>query len=268
MRVFKTLFHNQKKIQLFYCVMSKKSLLTSLLILHFLAQVFGAPLSRKSRSWVFWYYSSDGNRSCGNYCYLVFSLVAAILLCICGCGCLACYYIKKENKSDELESNINTQQILDQLEHDLQMTEQQQHQNQFITQQQLQYPPLSHNTQLDNVRDDDDHAPPSYNDIFNTELHKHALRQESNWSAYKAGMQFTRENSPREILPPQEHLNFIKELGGVEAWKFIPETSVLQLNIASVTNDHILSFHAKLDAMMQTNYPLLDIKYPKILQII
>ena len=34
-------------------------------------------------------------------------------------------------------SNINTQQILDQLEHDLQMTEQQQHQNQFITQQSI-----------------------------------------------------------------------------------------------------------------------------------
>src|SRR5688572_32918563 len=104
-----------------------------------LSLIFGAPARSSNSYWVFWYYNSDGNRSCGNYCYLVFSLVGAILLCICGCGCLRCYFIRKQFKSEDLESNLNTQQILDQWESDLQMAEQQQHQNQFITHQQLQY---------------------------------------------------------------------------------------------------------------------------------
>uniref|UniRef100_A0A1D1XYM9 Protein ssh4 n=1 Tax=Anthurium amnicola TaxID=1678845 RepID=A0A1D1XYM9_9ARAE len=241
---------------------SNKILTLLILILHTLTSVCGAASSRSTTYWVFWYYSSNGDRSCGNYCYLVFGLVGAILLCICGCGCLRCYFIKKHYKAERLESNINTQQILDQWEHDLQMSEQQQRQNQ----QQLQYPPLAHthDNRYTTVNIPDDNAPPpSYNNnnTYNAELHKHALRQESNWSAYKAGKQFTRDNPPKEILPPQEHLNYIRELGGVESWKFIPESSILQLNIASVTNDHILSFHAKLDAMMQTNYPLLDMKY-------
>src|SRR5436190_10486441 len=120
-----------------------KTLSLLILILHLLPLVCGASISRSNSYWVFWYYS-NGNRSCGNYCYLVFSLVGAILLCICGCGCLRCYYIRKQYKSEDLESNINTQEILDQWEHDLQITEQQQHQNQIITQQQLQYPPLAH----------------------------------------------------------------------------------------------------------------------------
>ena len=158
-----------------------------------------------------------------------------------------------------MKNDLNTQH---QWEHDLQMTEQQQHKNQYIAQQQLQYPPLIHTHKS---RVNDNAQPPSYNiNIYNAELHKHALRQESNLSAYKAGRQFTRDNPPKEILPPQEHLNYIKELGGVEAWKFIPESSVLQLNIASVTNDHILSFHAKLDAMIQTNYHLHDMEYSKL----
>lgn len=249
--------------------MSKEILL--ILIFH-LVLVCGAPLtgsSSKSRShpWVFWYYSSNGNRSCGNYCYLVFSLVGAILLCICGCGCLRCYYTRKHYKSEDLKNNDKDTELAE-LEHNLQKIEQQRN-NQFNTQQRLQYPPLvyAHDTRynsLNNVRDDDDDnsPPPSY--INNThELHKHALRQESNWSAYKAGSQFTSDNSPTEILPPQEHLAHIKELGGVEAWKFIPESSILKFNIASVTN-HILSFHAKLDATMQTNYPLHDMEYSKL----
>lgn len=220
--------------------------------------VYSAPVP--SRSTTYWY-SDNGDRSCGNYCYLVFSLVGAILLCICGCGCLRCYFIEKHYKAERLESNINTQQILDQWEHDLQMSEQQQRQNQ----QQLQYPPLAHTHDNRINIPDDNVPPPSYNNnTYNAELHKHALRQESNWSAYKAGKQFTRDNPPKEILPPQEHLNYIRELGGVESWKFVPESSILQLNIASVTNDHILSFHAKLDAMLQTNYPLLDMEYSKL----
>jgi hypothetical protein len=235
--------------------MSKKSLL--ILILH-LSLVCGARPSSTSKSnsnWVFWYYSRNGNRSCGNYCYLVFSLIGAILLCICGCGCLRCYYIRKRYKSEDLEI-INTDTQLDQLEHDSQ-----------ITQQQLQYPPLvySHDTQSNSLDDYDDNKPPSYeNYTFISEFYKHSLSQESIWHAYIAGREFTRVNPPSENLPPQEHLNFIKELGGVEAWKFIPESSVLQFNIASVANDHIISFHAKLDAMMQTNYPFHDMEYSKL----
>ncbi|POG59481.1 hypothetical protein GLOIN_2v1721809 [Rhizophagus irregularis DAOM 181602=DAOM 197198] len=245
--------------------MLKFEILTSLILVLYLSPlVCGAPV-RNNSYWVFWYYSNNGDRNCGNYCYLVFSLVGAILLCICGCGCLRCYFIKKHYKAERLESNINTQQILDQWEHDLQMSEQQQLQNQ----QQLQYPPLTHthdNRYIPLNIPDDNIPPPSYNNnnTYNPELHKHALRQESNWSAYKAGKQFTRDNPPKEILPPQEHLNYIRELGGVESWKFIPESSILQLNIASVTDDHIISFHAKLDAMMQTNYPLLDMEYSKL----
>jgi hypothetical protein len=237
-----------------------------ILVLYLLPLVCGAPI-RSNSYWVFWYYSNNGDRNCGNYCYLVFSLVGAILLCICGCGCLRCYFIKKHYKAERLESNINTQQILDQWEHDLQMSEQQQRQNQ----QQLQYPPLVHNNDnnynsLNIPSENINIPPPSYNNnnTYNPELHKHALRQESNWSAYKAGKQFTRDNPPKEILPPEEHLNFIRELGDVKSWKFVPESSILQLNIASVTNDHIISFHAKLDAMMQTNYPLLDMEYSKL----
>ncbi|RGB24011.1 hypothetical protein C1646_773678, partial [Rhizophagus diaphanus] len=240
--------------------MLKFEILTSLILVLYLSPlVCGAPV-RNNSYWVFWYYSNNGDRNCGNYCYLVFSLVGAILLCICGCGCLRCYFIKKHYKAERLESNINTQQILDQWEHDLQMSEQQQLQNQ----QQLQYPPLAHTHPI-NIPDDNI-PPPTYNNnnTYNPELHKHALRQESNWSAYKAGKQFTRDNPPKEILPPQEHLNYIRELGGVESWIFIPESSILQLNIASVTDDNIISFHAKLDAMMQTNYPLLDMEYSKL----
>ncbi|GES76762.1 concanavalin A-like lectin/glucanase domain-containing protein [Rhizophagus clarus] len=240
---------------------SNKILTFIILVLLYLSPlVCGAPV-RSSSYWVFWYYSNNGDRNCGNYCYLVFSLVGAILLCICGCGCLRCYFIKKQYKEERLESNINTQQILNQWEHDLQMSEQQQRE----TQQQIQYPPLSHTHNTINIPDDNI-PPPSYNNnnTYNPELHKHALRQESNWSAYKAGKQFTRDNPPKEILPPHEHLNYIRELGGVKSWKFVPESSILQLNIASVTNDHILSFHAKLDAMMQTNYPLLDMEYSKL----
>src|SRR6266542_367796 len=163
--------------------------------------ILGAPIRSSNSYWVFWYYS-DGNRSCGNYCYIVFSLVGAILLCICGCGCLRCYFIRRQYKSERLESNMNTQQILEHWEQELQMSEQN-HQNQIIAQQQLQYPPLTHTK---------DATPPPYNNNNNPEIHKHALRQtESDWVAYKAGKEFTRDNPPNEILPPQDHSNYIKE---------------------------------------------------------
>ena len=166
--------------------MSKESLL--FLILH-LSLVCDALLTkpssayRSNSNWFFWSYSSNGNRSCGNYCYLVFSLLGAILLCICGCGCLRCYYIRKHYKSEDLKNNSIVTQLAV-MEDNLQMLEQQ-----------LQYPPLvfAHNTQyntLNNVRDDDydNSSPPSYINItLNDELHKHALRKESNWSAYNAG---------------------------------------------------------------------------------
>ncbi|CAG8696338.1 13099_t:CDS:2 [Funneliformis caledonium] len=230
-----------------------------------LSFVSGAPIRNSNSYWVFWYYNNNGSRNCGNFCYIVFILVGLILLCICGCGCLRCYLIRKQYSSERLESNMNTQQILDQWQQELQMTEMN-HQNQIIAQQQLQYPPLAHtnthNSQYPSLIPARDITPPPYNNnTFNEEIHKHALRQESNWTAYKAGKQFTRENPPNEILPPQDHSNYIKELGGVEAWKLVPESSIVQLNIVNVTDDFILSFHAKLDAMVQSNYPLIDMKY-------
>ncbi|CAI2187615.1 9971_t:CDS:2 [Funneliformis geosporum] len=231
-----------------------------------LSLVSGAPLRNTNSYWVFWYYNNNGNRNCGNYCYIVFSLVGAILLCICGCGCLRCYLIKKQYKSERLENNINTQQILHQWQQELQMTELN-HQNQIIAQQQLQYPPLdhtdTHNSQYPSLNSAKDVTPPPYSkSTFNVEIVKHTLRQESNWTAYKAGKQFTRDNPPNEILPPPDHSDLIKELGGVKAWKLVPESSIVQLKIANVTDDFILSFfHAKLDAMVQSNYPLIDMKY-------
>ncbi|RIA94971.1 hypothetical protein C1645_873121 [Glomus cerebriforme] len=61
---------------------------------------YSAPLSR-NRSWVFWYYSNDGqNRNCANYCVLTFSIVGAIIILIILCGILSCYRIKKQALKD------------------------------------------------------------------------------------------------------------------------------------------------------------------------
>jgi hypothetical protein len=57
-------------------------------------------------SWVFFYYSGNGQRFCGNLCILTAVLIPTIILLIVGCGIWKCYRIKKRNKSYKTENRI------------------------------------------------------------------------------------------------------------------------------------------------------------------
>ncbi|CAG8653443.1 3079_t:CDS:1 [Cetraspora pellucida] len=46
-------------------------------------------------SWVFWYYSGNGGRDCGNYCLIAFLVGSLVILLMIICGCYRCYQVKK-----------------------------------------------------------------------------------------------------------------------------------------------------------------------------
>src|SRR2546421_7608525 len=87
------------------------------LLLLILPQItYSAPLGR-NRAWVFWYYSNDGQRDCGNYCVLTFCIVAGIILILILCGCWSCYRInrnaKKEGRAYSFSPSLRTQSFRD-----------------------------------------------------------------------------------------------------------------------------------------------------------
>jgi hypothetical protein len=56
---------------------------------------------RSSTYWVFWYYGDDGDKQCGNYCIVAFSVVVFLILCIILCGCLKCYFMRQRYKEED-----------------------------------------------------------------------------------------------------------------------------------------------------------------------
>lgn len=87
---------------------SKKSLLIN-------SETFSSLLSKKSlikrvprRTWTFFYYD-DGERECGNYCIITFSIMGAILLAIILCGIWACYSAKKRSSERISTSSLFSQ---------------------------------------------------------------------------------------------------------------------------------------------------------------
>ncbi|CAG8479645.1 7497_t:CDS:2, partial [Racocetra fulgida] len=120
------------------------------------------------------------------------------------------------------------------------------------TRTEMQYPPLPGTASVIIA------PPPAYASISPApeNSYLHGLRHEATYKAYKAGKQFTRENPPHEILPPQEHVEYILSTGP-KAWEMmIPKERVVPPNIVNVSNKgRVISFHGKNDIMVQTNYP-------------
>lgn len=197
----------------------------------------GSPSSKSgsSSSWVFWYYGG-----CGNYCILTFSIVAFLILAIILLGIWKCVmrrkYYKNKVKSYEsidLESTMPTN-------------------NKIRSNTEMQYPPLPGTAPIIVA------PPPAYTSISPApeKSHLYGLRHEASHKAYKAAKQFTRENPPHEILPPQEHVEYIL-LSGLKAWEMIiPKERAIPSNIVNVSNKGlVISFHGKNDIMVQANYP-------------
>lgn len=85
-----------------------KSLIRIIIFNHF----FQIAYSVRNRSWVFWYYSNNGqNRNCENYCILVFSIVGGIILLMILCACLNCYRIRNHSKSETLTLSFSNKMI-------------------------------------------------------------------------------------------------------------------------------------------------------------
>ncbi|CAG8628212.1 16837_t:CDS:2, partial [Cetraspora pellucida] len=196
--------------------------------------------SRSPSTWVFWY--GGDNRTCGNYCILTFSIVAFIILAIILFGIWKCIIIRKYYKNNEKfrESTDLESEITKSTEDNIR------------TQTEMQYPPLPGTAPVIIA------PPPAYTSISPApeKSYLHGLRHEATYKAYKAGKQFTRENPPHEILPPQEHVEYILS-SGPKAWEMmVPKERAVPPNIIDVSNKgRVISFHGKNDVMIQANYP-------------
>ncbi|CAG8454333.1 211_t:CDS:2 [Acaulospora colombiana] len=111
-----------------------------------------------------------------------------------------------------------------------------------------QYPPLS------TARNDYDLPPPYSEMLGQSKIHE--LRRNASWQAYKEGQKFNRDNPPFEILPPDDHIEYIVTSGGPKAWRILLEESIRHNNLANVLeNGLVVQFNGKSDKMVQTNYP-------------
>src|SRR5437763_10376301 len=67
--------------------------------------------ARINSYWMFWYYGDSGDRYCGNYCVIVFSATAFLLLLIMLFGCLKFYFMRQRYEEDENQTS-DTKNVL------------------------------------------------------------------------------------------------------------------------------------------------------------
>ncbi|CAH1767755.1 1718_t:CDS:2 [Entrophospora sp. SA101] len=147
---------------------------------------------RSTTYWVFWYYGDSGDRQCGNYCIIVFSIVAFLLLCIILCGCLKCYFIRQRYKEDEKYTGDSS------IENALAAV----------------WP---------------DQAPYGDETVGDEPNFFHNLRRRSPFQAVRYANKFSKDHPPFEALPPPEHMNYLKDTG-INAWKF-SDDNLIRANI-------------------------------------
>jgi len=107
----------------------------------------------------------------------------------------------------------------------------------------------------------DNKPPPAYGDetVGDEPNFFHNLRRRSPFQAVRYANKFSKDHPPFEALPPPEHMNYLKDTG-INAWKF-SDDNLIGANIISILNDrgNVIRFNQKLDAMIQTNYPLIEL---------